>query len=123
MDHRKAASTQAVVGHHLSAFAAFDVDGILSDYAPDAVLLTAEGPLRGAREIRPLFEAMVAEFKKPGASFRLARQTVEEDCAFILWSAETADNVYELGTDTFLVRDGKIAVQSFAGKVVRRRVD
>jgi hypothetical protein len=27
--------------------------------------------------------------------------------AHIVWAAETADNVYELGTDTFVVRDGK----------------
>ena len=35
----------------------------------------------------------------------------------LLWSAETADNVYEMGTDTFVVRDDKIVVQSFTGKV------
>jgi len=35
----------------------------------------------------------------------------------LLWSAETADNVYEMGTDTFVVRDDKIVVQSFTDKV------
>jgi hypothetical protein len=34
-----------------------------------------------------------------------------------MWTAETADNVYEVGTDTFVVRDGKIAAQSFTGKI------
>jgi hypothetical protein len=29
----------------------------------------------------------------------------------------TADNVYEVGTDTFVVRDGKIVTQSFTGKI------
>jgi hypothetical protein len=42
---------------------------------------------------------------------------VDGDHGFILWAAETADNVYELGTDTFVVHDGKIQVQSFAGKI------
>jgi hypothetical protein len=28
-----------------------------------------------------------------------------------------ADNVYEVGTDTFVVRDGKIVMQSFTGKI------
>ena len=36
--------------------------------------------------------------------------------AYILWTAETADNIYELGTDTFVVQNGKIVVQSFTGK-------
>ena len=35
----------------------------------------------------------------------------------MLWTAETADNVYEMGTDTLVVMDGKIVAQSFAGKI------
>jgi hypothetical protein len=44
-------------------------------------------------------------------------QSVESDYAYILWTAETADNVYEVGTDTFVVLNGKIVAQSFAGKI------
>jgi ketosteroid isomerase-like protein len=110
-------ATQEVLDHHLTSFADRNLDGIMADYAPDAVLFTADGPLRGPGAIRPLFVAMLAEFAKPGATFRLLRAFVDGDHAFIVWSAETADNVYELGTDTFVVRDGRIAVQSFAGKV------
>jgi hypothetical protein len=47
----------------------------------------------------------------------MKQQVVEGDYAYILWSAETADNVYEVGTDTFVVRDGKIVAQSFAAKI------
>ncbi len=63
---------------------------------------------------------MVAEFGKPGATFSMKQQFVEGDCAYILWTAETADNVYEVGTDTFVVRDGKIMAQSFTGKITRK---
>ena len=44
--------------------------------------------------------------------------SVEGDHAYGVWTAETADNVYELGTDTLTIRDGKIVAQSFAGKIV-----
>ena len=97
-----------------------DLKGILSDYAPGAVLFTPGGPLRGADEMRPLFHAMIAEFGKPGAAFSMKQQSVEGDYAYILWTAETADNVYEVGTDTFFVRDGKIVAQSFTGKITRK---
>jgi hypothetical protein len=40
-------------------------------------------------------------------------QSVEGDCGYILWNAETSDTTYELGTDTFVVRQGKIVAQSF----------
>ena len=110
-------STKDVLDHHLKCFGEGDLEGILSDYAPGAVLFTPDGPLRGAGAMRPLFRAMIAEFGKPGAVFRLTRQSVEGECGYIVWTAETADNVYEVATDTFVVRDGKIAAQSFAGKI------
>ncbi len=47
----------------------------------------------------------------------MTQQVVEGDYAYILWTAEAADNVYELGTDTFVVRDGKIVAQSFTGQI------
>src|SRR4029453_7369383 len=103
-------------------FAAFRANNIIfcscSGPRPqDAVLFTADGPLKGAEAIRPFFQAMVAEFGKPGATFSLEQQFIEGNYAYILWSAETVDNVYEMGTDTFVVRDGKIVAQSFTGKV------
>jgi ketosteroid isomerase-like protein len=114
-------STRDVIQNHLERFGERDLDGILSDYAPGAVLFTPDGTLRDLDAIRGLFVAMLAEFGKPGATFTLKRLSVEGDHGFIVWAAETADNVYELGTDTFLVREGKIHVQSFAGKITPRR--
>ncbi len=111
-------STKDVLDHHLKSFGEGDLDGILSDYAPEAILFTRDGPLKGADAMRPLFQALIDEFAKPGARVSLARQSVEGDYAYILWTAETADNVYELATDTFVVRDGKITAQSFAGKIM-----
>jgi ketosteroid isomerase-like protein len=112
------ASTKDVLEHHKTCFGKGDLTGILSDYAPDAVLFTPDGPLRGVDAISPLFQAMFAEFGKPGAVFSMKQESVEGDYAYILWTAETADNVYEVGTDTFVVRDGKILAQSFAAKIM-----
>jgi len=113
-------STKDVVDRHLGAFARRDLDGILADYAPEAVFFTPGGPLRGVAAMRPFFAAMIAEFGKPGATFNMQQQFVDGEQAYILWNAATADNVYELGTDTFVVRGGKIVAQSFAGKITPR---
>jgi ketosteroid isomerase-like protein len=116
-EDRAMASTGNVLEHHLKCFSEGDLQGILSDYAPGAVLFTPAGPLKGEAAIRPLFQAMLAEFGKPGAAFTMKQRFIEEDYAYIHWTAKTADNVYELGTDTFVVRDGKIVAQSYTGKV------
>ena len=114
------ALTKDVLSHHLKCFGKRDLKGILSDYAPGAVLFTSEGPLRGTDALRPFFQAMIAEFGKPGVTFNMKRQFVEGEYGYILWSAETADNLYEVGTDTFVVREGKIVAQSFTGKITAK---
>lgn len=113
-------TTQAIINHHLECFAALDLPGVVADYSADAVLIVPDGPLRGVPAITPFFQSMFAEFAKPGAAFDLRQQVVEGDVAYIWWVASTADNTYELGTDTFLVRNGKIAVQTFAFKATPR---
>lgn len=110
-------STKDVLDRHMKCFGEGDLTGILSNFAPDAVMFRPDGPLRGTDAIRPIFQAVLAEFGKPGATFSMKQQSVEGDYAYILWTAETADNVYEVGTDTFVVRDGKIVAHSFAGKI------
>ncbi len=111
-------STKDVVDNHLKSFGEGDLHGILSDYAPTAVLFTPDGPLEGVSAIRPLFEGLLAEFTKPGSSFKLEHQSIKGDYAYILWAAETADNRYDLATDTFVVQDGKIVAQSFAARIL-----
>src|SRR5947209_8929389 len=108
----KMVSTSDVLDRHLKSFAEYDVDGVVADYSSDAVLFVPSGPLKGPDAIKPLFEALISEFAKPGSSFTMQLRCVEGDHAYILWTAETADNWYEFATDTFVVRNGKIIAQS-----------
>ena len=117
----KMMSTSDVLDRHLKSFAEYDLDGVLADYSSDAVLFVPTGPLRGPDAIKPLFQALVSEFAKPGSSFTMQHRCIEGDHAYILWTAETADNSYEFATDTFVVRNGKIVAQSFAAKVKPKR--
>jgi len=111
------ASTTDVLDHHIKCFGEGDLEGILADYAPDAILFTPGGPLVGIKEIRPFYKAMLAEFGKPGTVFSMKLRSVVGDYSYVVWTAETADNLYEMGTDTQVVRDSKIVAQSFAAKI------
>src|SRR5215831_5644075 len=103
------ASTKDVLDHHLKCFGEGNLEGILADYAPDAVLFMPTGPLKGLTAIKPVFESIFSEFGKPSMTFSM--QQFDGDYAYILWAAETADNHYEAATDTFVVREGKIVAQ------------
>ena len=110
-------TTREVLDRHLKCFGEGNLEGILADYAATAVLFMPDGPLKGAAAMRPVFEAMFTEFGKPGTAFAMKQLSVEGDYSYALWSAETADNVYEMATDMHVVRDGKIVAQSFAGQI------
>ena len=113
-----ASSTEEVLNHHLQSFGAGDVEGILSDYTEGAFVIAPDGSVFTSQaQMRQLYEALVSEFGKPGASFSLDQTVIQDDVAYITWSAETADNVYEFATDTFVVVDGKIRAQTLAGKI------
>jgi ketosteroid isomerase-like protein len=121
-EDQEMSSTKDVLDHHLKSFGEGDLNGILSDYAPMAILFTPDGPLEGVDAIRPLFKGLLAEFAKPGSSFKLKHQSTKGAYAYILWTAETADNSYDLATDTFVVQDGKIVAQSFAAKILPKGI-
>lgn len=114
-------STTEVLDRHLKCFAEGDLAGILADYAPDAVLFTPNGPLRGPDAIKPFFQAVIAEFGQPGTTFNMKLRDIVGEFGYFIWTAETADNVYQMATDTFTVRNGKIECQSFAATMVPKR--
>ena len=116
-------STKEVLDHHLKCLAGGDLAGIVADYAPDAVLITppgffsSDGILRGPGGAVAGFRLLLGEFGKPGASFEMKEIVVDGDYAYIVWSADTPDHRFDFGSDTFVIKNGKIVAQTFAGKI------
>ena len=113
-----AGTAAEVLTHHLESIGSGNLEEVMADYTEDSLLYTPFGPMKGLDAIRELFTGLLAEFAKPGMTFEMIRQDVEGDSAYIIWGAETADNVYEAATDTFFIQDGAIACQSFCAKIV-----
>lgn len=109
-------TTDSVLGHHLEMFGEGDLEGLMSDYADDAVLVTEDATLEGHDEIRAMYEELLPEFSDPSVTFSLDEQTVVDDYAFIVWHAETPANEYEYATDTFVIRNGEIVAQTLGAK-------
>ena len=107
-----------MLDHHLAAFGAGDVDRALEDYADDAVVLSADGAVKGRQALRAMFTGLFAGLFKPGTyEFGMDSIRVEGDVAQIVWHAECAAASIPLGTDTFVVRGGKIVAHTYAAKI------
>jgi len=104
--------TEATLARHLQAFAISSVDGVMQDYTEESVLVIPDGPLHGLGEIRKFFtgfiETLPAGFLQ---EFKIHKLEIVGELGYLVWEASPW---VLLGTDTFLVRNGHIMMQTFA---------
>jgi SnoaL-like domain len=101
---------QEIFQHHGEALMAEDLDGIVSDYADDALFITPDGIRRGKEGVREGFVKLISDV--PGASWQLPTMLFEDDILLLEWKAESEKVKVEDGIDTFVFRDGLIRVQT-----------
>jgi ketosteroid isomerase-like protein len=105
-------NTESVVRNHLRAFIEQQgIAAILSDYHEEARFICQDRTYCGKPQIREFFESFIASLP-PQANSRFELQSLrfEGDLGFITWSVSPE---MPLGTDTFIVRNGKIVAQTF----------
>jgi ketosteroid isomerase-like protein len=109
----ESSATEKVVHNHLQAFLEQrGVAAILSDYDEDARFYSESRVYQGKQEIGGFFTEFVAALPEGGIDrFSLRSQWVDGKVAFITWSVGSD---IPLGTDTFVVDNGKIVSQTFA---------
>ncbi len=109
MTATRTATTKAVLDRHMHTLLAGDVDGVLADYADDAALISAERIVRGREGLRAMFSNI-----PPGSfeGFTVTKEVCEGEIGLIEWTSKHVG----FGTDTIVVRDGKIIAQTVAHK-------
>lgn len=108
-------ATAAILTHHLEAFGE-GVDALMEDYTEDSVLMTPGANYQGLTEIRVFFTAFLDSLPDEliGA-LKVKRQEVLGNVAYVVWEAKPW---IPMGTDTFLIKGGRIALQTFAAHAV-----
>ncbi|MDN5766522.1 MAG: nuclear transport factor 2 family protein [Humibacillus sp.] len=106
-------TTEAVVREHLRAFLEQQgVDAIVKDYHDEARLYTETEIYHGKHEVHGFFEGFLVALPDGAIErFELRSLQIEASIAYITWSV---GGDIPLGTDTFVVEDGKIVSQTFA---------
>jgi len=110
------AKTRAVLEHHWKSFQDRDLDALMSDYTEESILITPNKTFRGLTEIRESYAQAFIVFPKDSSTVTLNKTIVEDDLGYILWEATVPKFKLPYGTDTFVIRDGKIVRQTFAGE-------
>jgi ketosteroid isomerase-like protein len=118
MEATTARTPQEVFQHHAEVLIGGDLEGIVSDYSDDAVMITPAGVRRGKEGVREIFIQLLADV--PEADWDVPTQIFEGDLLFIEWSADSARTRVEDGIDTFVFRDGLIRAQTVRYTVINK---
>jgi hypothetical protein len=109
--------TESILMRHLACFQANELEAVISDYTDDSILVTEDATFVGVSQIRDFFAGLITHFPKQNFSFELNKIVVRNELAFIVWSAKTPSLEVALGSDTFIIKDGKIYRQTFVRQV------
>jgi ketosteroid isomerase-like protein len=113
-----AAADNKVLDHHVANMKAGNLEGVLSDYAPDAVVVTppglanASGVFVGA-DTRKLFSILTDKDHVPGNKTMQTRyETAGPDTTLMYWVQFKGTPKEVSGHDVFVVRGGKVVFQT-----------
>jgi hypothetical protein len=113
-----AAADTKILDHHVANMKAGNLEGILSDYAPNAVVVTPAG-LANANgvfvgpDIRKLFSVLADKDHVPGNKTMQTRyESAGPDTTVMYWVQYKGTPKEVSGHDVFVVRGGKVAFQS-----------
>jgi len=110
-------STSQVLDHHWKAFNANDLEATMADYTEESILITPEKTFKGLKEIRDNFVFAFTVFPKGKSTLKLRKSIVQQEGGYITWEATTPKMKKSFNTDTFIIHDGKIVRQTYAGLV------
>ena len=113
-----AAADTKILDHHVANMKAGNLEGVLSDYAPDAVVVTppglanASGVFVGA-DTRKLFSVLTDKDHVPGNRTMQSRyESAGPDTTLMYWVQFKGTAKEVSGHDVFVVRGGKVVFQA-----------
>ena len=108
---------EKTLNHHLQSFGEGNIDELVADYTDDSVILFESNLIKGLDNIRVFMGDFISNSLPPGSEFEMKHSQVVDDMAYIVWVAGTEKLSFKLGTDTFVITDGKILQQTIAALV------
>ena len=108
-------TTEEVLEHHILYCNGANLEETLVDYCDETTLINMGGPKHGLDEIRAFFKDSIATCLPAESTYEDVTVYIDGEMAYTIWTAESPFYSIPYGTDTFIVRNGKIVQQTFAG--------
>ncbi len=111
-------SVHEVWNHHIDAWVSRDLDRIVEDYTDDSTMIVNGEIFVGKKEIRQVFQNLFVIFDQ--GSNKIDPVVTKDRLVYITWQFQPEGDEEYCGTDTFIIEDGKIAIQTIASPLYKR---
>ncbi|MEY4706913.1 MAG: hypothetical protein RJB58_636 [Pseudomonadota bacterium] len=107
-----------VLEHHVAQMKTGDLEAVLSDYAPNAVVVTPAGMISPSgvfigKDTRKLFSVLTNKENLPGnKTMQVTYETLAPDTTLMRWVQYKGTPKQMSGYDVFVIRGGKIVFQT-----------
>lgn len=112
-------TVEEVLEHHIKYLAEGNLEEVLLDYNDDSYLINTNGIVIGKDALKEFFRDSIENCLPPDTKQTIEVKRIHGELAYIVWKAESKYYHVPFGTDTFVIRGGKIIMQSFAGIMKR----
>ncbi len=113
------AADTKVLDHHVANMKTGNLEGVLSDYAPDVVVVTPAGMVTPngvfiGKDTRKLFSALTSKDSLPGNKTMQTRyeKALAPDTTLMRWVQFKGTAKEISGYDVFVIRGGKVVFQT-----------
>lgn len=104
-------TTTEVFEDHLAKRLAGDLEGdIAANYSKDVIFLTGTGAFEGHDGVRKSASELESYIKN--IPYEYNHTLIKGDYAFLEWTAKGKDKAVYDGADSFVIKDGKIILQT-----------
>ena len=112
------AADTKVLDHHVANMKSGDLEAVLSDYAPDAVVVTPAGMVSPngvfiGKDTRKLFSVLTSKDNLPGnKTMETKYEPLSADTTLMRWVQFKGTPKEVSGYDVFVIRGGKVVFQT-----------
>jgi len=110
-------TTETVFHRHFEAFGNNDMTELMNDYTEHSEIWTPDGIITGLDAIAVFYANVFPLLPKGHTTFEMKKQVIKDDKVYIVYSVESEKVSIPFGTDSFVIKEGKIVWQSLASQI------
>lgn len=117
----KIQTTDSVWQHHIQSWSRRDLEAIVSDYNENSLMIVNGRMYLGKDQIRSVFRNLFEIFDN-GVN-KIDPAIVKDRIVYITWNFTPKDREEFFGTDTFVIENGVISVQTIASPLYEKYLE